>query len=125
MAVRNMLTPCGMPTLDNKGPTRDRGPVQLYLLSNTRVLGRDGACSSDSWFLLTLVPSYFGHYLLSNTRVLGRDGACSSDSWFLLTLAITSYTAFLTCYLQRPALKQLLINVFNLRVFLYTMRSIS
>ena len=43
VAVRNMLTPRGMPMLDNKGPTRDRGPVRLCLWSNTSVLGRDGA----------------------------------------------------------------------------------
>ena len=43
VAVRNMVTPCGTPMLDSKGPTRDQGPVRLCLSSNTRVLGRDGA----------------------------------------------------------------------------------
>ena len=58
VAVRNMLTPRRMPTLNNKGPTCDRGPVRLCFSSNTRVLGRDVARSSDSWFLILAIISY-------------------------------------------------------------------
>ena len=64
VAVRNMLTPRGMPTLDNKGPTRDRGPVRLCLSTSTRALGRDGARSSNSWFLLVLAIITYMAFLM-------------------------------------------------------------
>ena len=44
VAVTNMvISPRGMPMLNNKGSTRDRGSVRLCLSLNTRFFGRDGA----------------------------------------------------------------------------------
>ena len=43
MAVRNMLIPCGMSMLHNKGPACDRGPSSTVPLVEHKVVSRDGA----------------------------------------------------------------------------------
>ena len=72
-AVRKMLTPHGMLTLDNRGPTRDEDLVRLCLSSNTRLLGRDSARSNDRWFLLVLAMITYTAFLICYCTATAAD----------------------------------------------------